>query len=255
MSDFYAHEPAGKRKMVIIKDVLEKEAELKNRRALNILDVGCGNGHLSAYMASLGHNVTAIDIDEGAISAAKEKYGFIPGAVFLKSGIKDVAGSFDAITAFEALEHASDLETFLKSLEERLGSSGLLLVSVPNGWSMEEMVRRFTGRFKAGQALKRWVRGRGVLPKSDSQSRADSPHLRFLRFGAWKKILSAQGFEFVNSWNVSLFFKQLYYLGLRRFIRPDSRFFSALQAVDEKLAHLAPSWATDGWVMIFRKKV
>lgn len=40
-----------------------------------ILVPGCGRGHDSAKLASLGHNVTALDFSPSAISKAKELYG------------------------------------------------------------------------------------------------------------------------------------------------------------------------------------
>lgn len=42
----------------------EKIRSLKCNSMTNILDLGCGEGHWSCYLASLGAQVTALDISE-----------------------------------------------------------------------------------------------------------------------------------------------------------------------------------------------
>jgi SAM-dependent methyltransferase len=46
-----------------------------------ILDLGCGSGDLSVYLAQLGYQVTGIDFVEKAIANAREKAGFLPSQV------------------------------------------------------------------------------------------------------------------------------------------------------------------------------
>jgi len=46
-----------------------------------VLDVGCGSGDLSIYLAQLGHQVVGIDFVEAAISSAQEKIGSLPAEV------------------------------------------------------------------------------------------------------------------------------------------------------------------------------
>ena len=46
-----------------------------------ILDVGCGSGDLSIYLAQLGHRVIGIDFVEAAIAHAQEKVRSLPAKV------------------------------------------------------------------------------------------------------------------------------------------------------------------------------
>ena len=48
-----------------------------------ILDVGCGSGDLSIYLAQLGYQVLGIDFVEKAIANAREKVGSLPAPVKL----------------------------------------------------------------------------------------------------------------------------------------------------------------------------
>lgn len=46
-----------------------------------ILDIGCGSGDLSIYLAQLGHQVVGIDFVETAITKARKKIGSLPPEV------------------------------------------------------------------------------------------------------------------------------------------------------------------------------
>jgi cyclopropane fatty-acyl-phospholipid synthase-like methyltransferase len=46
-----------------------------------VLDVGCGSGDLSIYLAQLGYQVVGIDFVEAAITKAQEKTGSLPAEV------------------------------------------------------------------------------------------------------------------------------------------------------------------------------
>lgn len=250
---FYAHEPAGVRKQRLIAEVLEREQTRCGKPSLRILDVGCGNGHLSAFMASLGHSVTAIDTAPVAIATARVEYKNLD-VRFLVAGIADISEIFDVVTAFEVCEHVSDAKKFVGLLRARLASSALLIISVPNGWSIEENARRFIQHTALGQKIKHWLRRTTALPKCSGQSHADSPHLHFWGAGKWQKIFQSAGFSLEHIWNVSVFFKQLYYLGLRRFLKPSSVFFRGLDWVDGFLVTCSPRSLADGWIMTWRKK-
>lgn len=55
----------------------------------NVLDCGCGTGHLSAIIAKFDRNVTAIDISGKSINIAEEKYNQIKNLKFYRHSIED----------------------------------------------------------------------------------------------------------------------------------------------------------------------
>jgi SAM-dependent methyltransferase len=59
-------------------------------RPVDVLELGCGNGRDSAYLASLGHRVTGIDVSEAAIGLCREKHAGLP--------VRFVAGTLDTVS-------------------------------------------------------------------------------------------------------------------------------------------------------------
>lgn len=66
-----------------------------------ILVAGCGYGHDAAFLAELGHIVTAIDFSQTAIDSAKARYGHIKNLTFKQEDFfnlsSDYSDSFDLV--------------------------------------------------------------------------------------------------------------------------------------------------------------
>ncbi len=82
---------------------------LKMHGCQNVLDLGCGSGWLSIYLARLGFSVTGIDIAEQAINLARAwaeqenlKITFEAGDI---TNMNYVEGTFDAVVANSIFEH------------------------------------------------------------------------------------------------------------------------------------------------------
>ncbi len=115
---------------------------MKERRELKVLDVGCGNGsQLAIPLAAGGYQVTAIDphrrsIDRGRVSA--------PNVAFHAGVVSDLPSSkFECIVISEVLEHLEEPEALIEMALRYLAESGLLIVTVPNGYGEFELDRRF----------------------------------------------------------------------------------------------------------------
>ncbi len=82
---------------------------LKEHGCQSVLDLGCGSGWLSIYLARLGFSVTGIDIAEQAINLAGAwaeqenlKITFEAGDI---TSMNYAAGTFDAVVANSIFEH------------------------------------------------------------------------------------------------------------------------------------------------------
>lgn len=102
---------------------------------LNLLDIGCGAGLVAEPMARLGFDVTAIDLAEENIAAAKAHATLEGLAIDYRStpleNLLD-APTYDAITLLEVVEHVPDVPAFVAEAAKRLKPGGMLIASTLN---------------------------------------------------------------------------------------------------------------------------
>ena len=108
-----------------------------------ILDLGCGGGRDSAWFASLGFEVTAIDGSEELCKRVKEHYGL--HALCVKFEDLSFVSEFDAIWACASLLHVKkeDMPHILGKVSAALRPGGVLYASFKYG--REERISN--GRF------------------------------------------------------------------------------------------------------------
>lgn len=103
-----------------------------------VLDAGCGEGYGSFLMAERwgAASVTALDISESAIDAARKR--FPSGKIEYTLGecetldIQFAERRFDVIVAFEAIEHVHDAAAFLRAAKRVLAPGGVIVITCPN---------------------------------------------------------------------------------------------------------------------------
>ena len=122
-----------------IKDNTIKHFNLTNKdkpfKNLNILDIGCGGGLLSAPMTRLGGNVTGIDASEKNIISAKihAKQNNLNISYFCNSPENFKSNKkFDLVLNMEIVEHVEDVNFFIKKSSELLKKNGLMFVATLN---------------------------------------------------------------------------------------------------------------------------
>jgi SAM-dependent methyltransferase len=134
----YSLDPRFRRRFEKITGLLDRMIPAATGRAL---DVGCGTGIFSQYLARKGWNVTAIDGSPEMIGEAKNyelritNYELRERIDFRNSGIEvfdEVPNSFDLILCLSMLEYIEDDEAAIQKFYQWLKPGGLLVVSVPN---------------------------------------------------------------------------------------------------------------------------
>lgn len=143
-----------------------------------ILDIGCGNGRNSFYLAEKGFTAVGIDFSARLITMARNKSGWRGKSESLQFIAAEVAaipfraGSFDAALFIATLHHIPTEKERIQSLleiERCLKPGGRALVSV---WAREQELYRklaagqemldseaHTAGFESGDVLKPWKTG------------------------------------------------------------------------------------------------
>lgn len=101
-----------------------------------ILDIGCGSGTISLYLASKGYEVKGIDISKKAIEACKESANNI-GLKNVKFEISEFPKSlpqekFNLIFFSEVIEHLPNDDLALRKIHKLLKPGGILFLSTPS---------------------------------------------------------------------------------------------------------------------------
>ena len=102
-----------------------------------VLDVGCGGGLLSEAMAVAGAAVTAIDLAPDLVKVAR-LHALETGVEVdyrvqaVEALAEEAAGSFDAVTCMEMLEHVPDPGAIIVACARLLKPGGRLFVSTLN---------------------------------------------------------------------------------------------------------------------------
>jgi SAM-dependent methyltransferase len=99
-------------------------------RAGRALDLGCGNGRLSALIEA--DELTAADVSAAALQRARER---LPEARIAElepdEPLPFADGSFDLVVCIETLEHVRDVQLFLSEIRRVLVPGGTLALTTP----------------------------------------------------------------------------------------------------------------------------
>lgn len=115
---------------------------LRAVHASRVLDLGCGNGAMSARLATEGFDLVGCDRDADGIEIARAAY---PGVEFHCVGFDRVpgvvGGEFEAVLASEVIEHLYDPAELLRCARRMLTPGGTLVVTTPHyGWFKQASV-------------------------------------------------------------------------------------------------------------------
>lgn len=194
----------GKR-LQFVDGAMRREFPGRKRSELRLLDVGCGNGsQLAVPLSEAGYQVTAVDPHQPSIERGR-RLG--PAIDFHHGFVSDLVPSkFDCVIISEVLEHLDAPEALLRAALPYLAESGILIVTVPNGYGEFELDRRFYGALQL-EKLVGWLRsvfGKGNSKECFAGSEDHSPHVQRFTLSRLRQIFERDGLVLVESRGMSM---------------------------------------------------
>jgi SAM-dependent methyltransferase len=169
-------------------------AALRRITALNlpqgakVLDAPCGDGEVSLELAKLGLEVSAVDMVDELVPAARQ-------ALAGRFHIADISrtlpwpdATFDLIACIEGIEHLEDAFAFLGEMHRLLKPSGILLITTPNVLFLRSRMRFFASGFY------------NCDPRPlDESARHPLHHIGLRTFAEWRYLLHTSGFALIDA--------------------------------------------------------
>jgi SAM-dependent methyltransferase len=195
----------GKR-LRFVTNAIKRRFPQIDRRELKVLDIGCGNGsQLAIPLAAGGYQVTAVDPHLQSIERGRS---LAPDVDFRAGVLSDLpASGYHCVVISEVLEHLDQPEELLSAALPYLADSGVLIVTVPNGYGEFEFDRRAYQTLRVDKIVTRLralIRG-GKSMHGMAGSDDDSPHIQRFTLGRLRRAFARNNLLVLESRGMSLF--------------------------------------------------
>jgi 2-polyprenyl-3-methyl-5-hydroxy-6-metoxy-1,4-benzoquinol methylase len=110
--------------------IMGEYVRMSNGRAPRYLDVGCSTGFVVEAAQANGWKATGIDLNPSAIEFGRSRGLDLRTVALEDAGL--AAGTFDAVSLFDVLEHLLDPGRTLRACVDLLAPAGILFLYVPN---------------------------------------------------------------------------------------------------------------------------
>jgi 2-polyprenyl-6-hydroxyphenyl methylase/3-demethylubiquinone-9 3-methyltransferase len=169
------------RRAFLLSGLSAAAAQPNSAEPLRVLDVGCGEGQLTAAIARAGFAVTGVDVADEPLRRAREQHERLDVRLVDADEpwpLDDA--SFDAVWAGETIEHVVDTAGWLSQVRRVLRSHGSLLLSTPAHGHLSMLALALSGR------------------RMDEHFDPRSDHLRFYTRRTLALLLADFGFERID---------------------------------------------------------
>jgi len=144
----------------------------------SICDLGCGNGHITGRLATLGYDVTGVDASPSGVNIARRTY---PDVQFVEAMIDSHLkrlGSFDLVISSDVIEHLYRPSDLLEAATSLLKPRGQILLGTPYHGYLKNVVLAATGKMDAHFSVLH-----------------DGGHIKFFSVRTLSKLMLSHGFE------------------------------------------------------------
>lgn len=130
----------GVRKGRKIRRILENEIGPAPWPGLRGLDLGCGPGVITAYLARLAAGFVGLDVDRAALEAARRRFRR-PNLEFVRhesAKLPFADGAFDLVIVNHVYEHVRDVKTFFAEIRRVLKPAGVVYLAAAGKYQILE---------------------------------------------------------------------------------------------------------------------
>ena len=158
----------------------------------NVLELGCGEGRITEFLATRFYRVDAVEPTERAFKIAVERTADLKNVDINQMFAEDWHDerTFDCVVATGVLEHVQNVEKFLSVVKRSLKKDGLFILTVPNASSLHRRI-----------GLKM-----GLISRLDELGALDQRvgHYRYYDFNSLTADLNANGLLVVSARGILL---------------------------------------------------
>ena len=235
----------GKR-LRFVDAAIERAFPSRERCDLTILDVGCGNGsQLAIPLAAAGYQVTGVDPHLPSIERGRK---FAPAIHFIHGSLSELPPrKFDCVVISEVIEHLDTPEVLLALALPYLAESGILIVTVPNGYGEFELDLRLYRALRADKMVAWLYRvcrrntGREYIASSDDQT----PHVQRFTLSRLRKMFERNHLLLLEARGTSIASGPFVLHVLGR--------FDVFVRLNAAVADHVPLSLASGWMFVLRK--
>jgi ubiquinone/menaquinone biosynthesis C-methylase UbiE len=142
MSDELRHKPLDRALLTAFGEQVRQAGSGEGR----VWDVGCGPGHVAAFLAGLGLAAAGIDLSAQMVAQARARHPDLDFGTGSMTALPARDGSWDGLVSFYALIHMiedADVRTALAEFRRVLPVGGLLLLAVHAGQEVRHSTEWF----------------------------------------------------------------------------------------------------------------
>ena len=166
-------------------------------RGLRVLDVGCGEGKNSVYLAEKGAKVDAVDVSIHAIRNARKNWGEVPGVRWLVRDIRDIQLDpvYDIVIAYGLFHCIPDRNEVLQVISKLqhasvVGGYHVLCMFNDRDQDLHNAHPRFDPCLLAHETYISLYSSWRVLVQSDQDLTEQHPHNRIVHSHSLTRILA-----------------------------------------------------------------
>jgi ubiquinone/menaquinone biosynthesis C-methylase UbiE len=111
-----------------------------------VWDVGCGPGHITAFLTSLGVRAAGLDLSQGMVAQARQRHPDLEFSTGSMTALPAPDASWDGLVSFYSLIHMiddADVRTALAEFRRVLVPGGPLLLAVHDGQEIRHLTEWF----------------------------------------------------------------------------------------------------------------